>query len=54
MSGGTSDWVRVVGTCRCSSCGSLVATTWRLFTSSTTWTRALCEPCVEEITEEGE
>jgi Zn finger protein HypA/HybF involved in hydrogenase expression len=40
-------WVHVQSNaCRCSDCGNLVQTTWRLYEKPSTWTRALCTACV--------
>lgn len=46
------NWKLVDGPCRCERCGSLTQKTWRYFPAPATWTHALCEPCVETITEE--
>jgi len=43
----TPRWVHVQGNaCRCTDCGHLVQTTWRLYETSATWTQALCTACV--------
>lgn len=34
---------------RCQDCGALVATVWKLWTSPTTSSTTLCEPCVEKL-----
>lgn len=39
-------WVRIDGApCRCTECGRMVRSTWRLFESATTWSLALCLKC---------
>ena len=45
-------WVEVPGPCRCTECGGMAQATWRYFPEPSTWTLALCAPCVDKNTKE--
>jgi len=48
----TPRWTLVDARCRCARCGKLVERAWRCFTTPTTSTWDLCEPCVAEMLED--
>lgn len=48
----TAEWVRVERAHRCTNCNRMVEVTWRWYSTPTTSTLALCEPCVERLLKE--
>jgi hypothetical protein len=47
-------WQLVAGRKRCEHCSHFTERSWCWFERPGTWTRCLCEPCVEYLLQEGE